>query len=255
MANKAIFRPVVNEHLTIINEGFDPASLDAWPSGMPTYPAAMGATAFVPAEIDIPELAKLPVRQARESIVASAYKWDHFLNIKSVDEPMARLLLQDEAQSQVLSLDLMLPIRSVQVGNRMVPVFVVRWARSLASSMTDALAVAGTMEQGTRMDEIKVEVDEIDLVAALLKQNGERLDPCFVRKVEKFPDLLSVSVLTPISEAAQITFYKSLGDYCYQCGTSGVSVQKCSQCLQASYCSRECQVKNWSFHKKTCTKR
>lgn len=117
------------------------------------------ATAFGSTEDAIPEFAKLPVRRVRETIIAAAHMWDDFLRIKSDDEPMMRLLLQDEAQTQVLSLDL---VRVVQGGERNnVPVFVVRWVWSLASSMKDALAAIGTMERGTKMSEIKVEVDEI----------------------------------------------------------------------------------------------
>jgi hypothetical protein len=102
------------------------------------------------------------------------------------------------------------------------------------------------------MGEIPVEVDEIELMAALLEKNAERLDPSFVRSVEKHPQILSVSFLTPITEAAQNAFYQSLEAYCYQCGTSGVDVLKCSRCKQAAFCSKECQKKNWKFHKQSC---
>jgi len=252
LANKALFQPAVNDHLIAIPRDFNPESCDPWYKGIPTEQAALNASGFV-AEGNIPESAKLPVRRVRENVVAAAHAWDLWLMKQSSrGDPMMRLLLQDEAQTQVLSLDLVPPIRSLRVGDSTVPVYVVRWAHSLASSMQNALAVMGTMPRNTKMGEIPVQVDEIEIMAAVLKKTGERLDQSFVQSVKKHPHLLSVGVLAPISLENQNAFYQSLGDYCFQCGTSGVDVQKCSICLKASYCSKECQKKNWKFHKKSC---
>ena len=38
---------------------------------------------------------------------------------------------------------------------------------------------------------------------------------------------------------------------CAQCGSSG-PLQKCSKCLVASYCSKDCQVSHWPQHKRGC---
>ena len=255
MANKAIFCPTVNANLVIVEkEVFDPSALEPWPRERPTYQAAFNASVFNVAEDGISDSYKLPVRRMRENIVIAGKQWDRFLLQRSDGEPMCRTLLQDDAQTQVLTLDLVLPIRTLTVRGQVMPVFVVRFAHSLASSMEAAFAVMGTMERNTKMGTIPVEVDEIELMAALLRRNAEKLDPSFVRSIEKDPHVLSVSFLTPISDNAQINFYKSLGDYCHQCGTSEVAVQKCSQCLQAAYCSRECQRKNWKFHRGFCKK-
>ncbi len=46
-------------------------------------------------------------------------------------------------------------------------------------------------------------------------------------------------------------------DICDTCGTmesSKVKIKKCSVCLQAKYCSRECQTAAWSTHKLQCCK-
>lgn len=113
------------------------------------------------------------------------------------------------------------------------------------------MAVFGTIERNTRMHEITVEIDEIELTAALLKENAAQLETYFVQSVQKYPHTLSVSVLTPITEASMTAFYESLGDYCHQCGTAGVFVLKCSRCRKATYCSKECQKKNWKWHKQS----
>jgi len=254
LANKALFRPVVNDHLISIEQGFDPSSEEPWPSGFPTYQPARIAAAFGMDESLIPEFAKLPVRRMRENIVVAAHNWDRAFREMTSDEPMVRQLLQDKAQTQVLSLDLVPPVRVRMIRGVPTPIFVVRWAHALATNMDESMAIIGTMERNTRMGEIPVLPDEIELMAELLRKNGERLDPAFVRSVEKHPHLLSVSVLVPITEAAQIAFYESLGEYCHQCGTSGTPTLRCSACQQARYCSKVCQRQNWKHHKTICRK-
>ena len=39
---------------------------------------------------------------------------------------------------------------------------------------------------------------------------------------------------------------------CQVCGDVGN--KKCARCLNARYCSRECQAKDWKTHKTVCTK-
>lgn len=221
MANKALFRPIVNDHLITVPRDFNPESCEPWPESIFTEEAARLHSGLVRGSIeaDIPEFAKLPVRRVRENIVAVASRWDMWLNQSSRNEPMARFMLQDEAQTQVMSLDMVPPIRTLRVDDVNVPIFVVRWAHSLASNMDDALAVIGTMPRGTKMGEIPVEVDEIELMAAILKETGKRLDQSFVRSVSKHPQVLSVGVLAPIPLDNQNSFYRSLGEYCFQCGS------------------------------------
>eukprot|EP01114_Cavostelium_apophysatum_P023182 TRINITY_DN8656_c0_g1_i1.p1 TRINITY_DN8656_c0_g1~~TRINITY_DN8656_c0_g1_i1.p1 ORF type:complete len:274 (-),score=19.54 TRINITY_DN8656_c0_g1_i1:126-947(-) len=40
---------------------------------------------------------------------------------------------------------------------------------------------------------------------------------------------------------------------CKYCSKLGEDLKKCGKCRKAVYCSRECQVKDWSVHKRTCT--
>jgi len=46
------------------------------------------------------------------------------------------------------------------------------------------------------------------------------------------------------------------GNFCTGCGKrdTGESFLRCSACEKTRYCSKECQVKCWSFHKKECQK-
>jgi hypothetical protein len=41
------------------------------------------------------------------------------------------------------------------------------------------------------------------------------------------------------------------GPVCIGCGVRGAH-NRCSKCKKAAYCSRECQVKDWPIHRKTC---
>jgi hypothetical protein len=84
--------------------------------------------------------------------------WDiRFLREVPRGEPMVRLMLQDEAQTQVGCLDLVLPVRTLRVETgSTIPIFVVRWAQAFASNMETSLAVVGTMERHTKMGQIPV---------------------------------------------------------------------------------------------------
>lgn len=39
---------------------------------------------------------------------------------------------------------------------------------------------------------------------------------------------------------------------CYYCGNSGGKLSYCSRCRMIKYCNKECQIKDWTNHKKTC---
>jgi len=245
-ANTALFHPKVNEKLILpgLREGaFDPRN-QTWPVGAPTEMALRIHSNFPSATI--PEDIMLPVRRMRETIVVAGRRWHNFLVTKKRKEPMARLMLQDEAQTQVLCLDLVLPIRQFTIPGSIVvvPIFVVRWAHVLAAGMDGTMAVLATMERNTKMSNV-----ERELLVALLKENAKRLDSQFVASAEKHSHLLSVSFFTSISEEMQTEFYDSLSSYCFKCATTGVTTQKCARCCVASYCSRQCQKAHWKYHK------
>jgi len=39
---------------------------------------------------------------------------------------------------------------------------------------------------------------------------------------------------------------------CFECGSSTSKLSQCGSCHLAQYCSKECQIKNWSSHRKLC---
>ncbi|CAB9512973.1 expressed unknown protein [Seminavis robusta] len=252
-ANTAVFQPNVNGKLLpseVPDNDFDPRQGNPWPDSVPTEKFLRVHSDFP--NTTIPEEFKLPVRRLRETICVAGHRWQHFFTQeRGKKTPMVRLLLQDGAQSQVLTLDLVLPIQSLVLQSGMVvPIFVVRYAHVMASNMQSAVAVMSTMVRNTPMGEIPAEVDEIVLFANLLKENGKRLAPAFVRSVEQHKKLLKVSFFTSISEEMQQAYCDSLKSYCFRCGTSDVKTQKCARCQKATYCSRQCQRFHWKYHKR-----
>ena len=253
--NTAVFQPAISDHLLLLdrNACFDPSNSTPWPFGVPTEGRMRQHAAFTAADCNVPEFAKLPVRRVRETLVCLARRWDDLplqALQESGSEPMPRLLLQDEAQTQVMSLDLVLPIRSLTLadGSLTIPIFVVRWMHCKGTDgLRGALSMMETMERGTNMAEIPVEVDEIEFLAEFLEKNTQLMDSTYVQKEGKRH--LSVSVITSISDDMQNSHYKSIRAYCHQCGTSGCDMMKCSRCKRVQYCSRFCQKKNWKYHK------
>ena len=75
--------------------------------------------------------------------------------------------------------------------------------------------------------------------------------------IQKHLNLLSFSFFTSISEEVRKDSMvdPSLDSYCFNCGTSGETTEKCSGCRVASYCSRQGQKQNWKYHKHKCCKK
>mmetsp|Transcript_3215 Transcript_3215/g.7168 ORF Transcript_3215/g.7168 Transcript_3215/m.7168 type:complete len:344 (+) Transcript_3215:498-1529(+) len=252
--NPAVFRPVISDHLLLLTNRFNPSRLNVWTSrGLRTLEVGIRHfAAFQDNDHEVPEFAKLPVRRLRETHVALGRRYDEFLKQKRPNEPMGRMILQDDAQTQALNIDLVLPVREMEVGGVKFPVFVVRWMQARATDGFQKIQlVMQTMERNTRMSNIPCETDEIDLAAAHLAANAKLLDPSFVRGHAKRH--MEVSVITPISHGMQEAHYESV-KYCTQCGTSGCDLMKCSRCRKVQYCSRFCQKKSWPYHKKSCNK-
>jgi len=185
-----------------------------------------------------------------ETIAALGGRYDNFLATKDPNEPMARMILQDDAQTQALTIDLILPVRQMEVDGVVFPILPIRWMQAKATDGFDRIQLLmETMERNTRMGNMSVETDEIDFIAAFLEENTRRLDNRFIRSNGK--KHMSVSVITPISERMQKAHLEAIS-YCGQCGTSGCDLLECSRCRKIAYCSRVCQKKNWPHHKKTC---
>lgn len=61
-----------------------------------------------------------------------------------------------------------------------------------------------------------------------------------------------------ILHVLQRELYRSSLKYvCHECGNSKVKLKACEECYDAVYCSKECQVANWSTggHREVCSKR
>ena len=232
--NPAVFKPLVSEHLLLLTNRFNPSRLNVWTSTtLNTLEVGIRHfTAFQDNDHEVPEFAKLPVRRVRETHVALGRRYDEFLRQKRPNEPMGRMILQDDAQTQALNIDLILPVREMVVDGVKFPVFVVRWMQARATDGFQKIQlIMQTMEKNTRMADIPCETDEIDLVAAHLAANTKLLDPSFVRSHAKRH--MEVSVITPISHKMQEAHYESIR-YCTQCGTSGCDLMKCSRCRKVS---------------------
>ena len=207
--NPAPFHPAISDHLFLLDTSsiFDPSTCNPWPPGVSTE-AAMRRHIFARTDGPMPDLAKLPVRRVRETLVVLARRWEQFFQIKSRNEPMCRMLLQDEAHSEVMILDLILPVRVMMISGIPVPVFAVRWMHCRLTDGRHALqAISESMVQGAQMGDIEVEVDEIQLLAKILEENSKRVDSSFIQEEEQMP--LSVSALTSISAEMQELHYAS----------------------------------------------
>jgi tetratricopeptide (TPR) repeat protein len=242
--NPAVFRPEISDHLLMIDDAFDPTKLPLWPKGESMEAALREIAALTEVAS---ETFKLPVRRLRETITALGLQYDRFLAEKDPNEPMVRMFLQDDAQTQALSIDLILPIRQMEVDGIVFPIFTVRWMQARATDGFNRIQlIMQTMERNTKMANMPVETDEIDLMAAFLEECTRRLDNRFIRSNGK--KHMSVSVLTPISDSMQQSHYEVI-PHCGQCGTSGCDLMECSRCRKIAYCSRVCQKKNWPHHK------
>ena len=232
--NPAVFRPVISDHLLLLTNRFNPSRLNVWTSRtLRTLEVGIRHfSAFQDNDHEVPEFAKLPVRRLRETHVALGRRYDEFLRQKRPNEPMGRMILQDDAQTQALNIDLVLPVREMEVGGVKFPVFVVRWMQARATDGYQKIQlIMETMERNTRMSNIPCETDEIDLMAAHLAANARLLDPSFLRGHAKRH--MEVSIITPISHGMQEAHYESI-KYCTQCGTSGCELMKCSRCRKVS---------------------
>mmetsp|Transcript_8091 Transcript_8091/g.18249 ORF Transcript_8091/g.18249 Transcript_8091/m.18249 type:complete len:441 (-) Transcript_8091:82-1404(-) len=263
---KVDYIPVVSGALLLPSEYYaDPDSLPLWPSNRPFYDTLKKC--FDRSEKQEPDETKAPLRRLRETIAVAGHRWDKFLHSKTEKDPMGRLIMQDDAQTQILCMDLILPVHTSSFGGMdELPLFTIRWVHSGLGRMEHAMMAMTSMEPGTKMGEIETETDEIELMAKLLMANTVNLSSEF-KTNHRHPriehqGLLRVSVLTEIPFKLQQEYYRNLGDYCNRCGASGhdnegtldgtFKVMKCSKCKSAQYCSRECQRVHWKVHKTNC---
>ena len=248
------YKPVLTPAITtkVIPNNLDPSTLPEWPSALNLETESRRT--FGPDEHKVSEEEKLPLRRVRETLVVLGHRVNRYYKKRQQEQNYAalRILLQDEAQSEAVILDILEPPRQFTVNNLVLPLFVVKWGHARASNQDHALKILSTLPENAMMSEIPSELDEISLMAEMLKANAARLSQNFVNGIGA-PATLAVSVLTAIPLSLQTAYYEELeGEYCRRCGTAGVKMLRCSQCKQAKYCSRECQKKHWKYHKGSC---
>mmetsp|Transcript_45309 Transcript_45309/g.90744 ORF Transcript_45309/g.90744 Transcript_45309/m.90744 type:complete len:182 (+) Transcript_45309:82-627(+) len=83
----------------------------------------------------------------------------------------------------------------------------------------------------------------------------------FQKQAEKNQDILRAMALSQAEgEGAEADSrliqerYEQIAETCTACGKQG-KVQRCSKCKSAAYCGKECQLSDWTAHKKECKRR
>lgn len=267
--------------------GLNPSTLADWPEDGTPDPATgrgpleaafVGAFSFREKIMSQqphgkPSPADDPMYHVKESMVVMARHCDKFRG----KEPIPRISLQDEAQSELIFIDVIGvkvipgPADHVTGERDVVPAIVVRYSYFTASNrqaMMDSfsgmvamkvqhdVAMGYTREasersvsHGANMPSHKA---EIATARSILDSSRQRLHPEWVRREsEGLAPNWSVSVLLPVTKEAEEPAPEK--EVCAGCGASaGVKLLSCARCKTQRYCSKECQVACWKVHKKVC---
>ena len=239
------YRPVVTPAIEML-----PANLD--PSILPAYPLEIQDSTDESVNVyedKAREAMTLPLQRVREKIVALCKQALELYRQGADQETTISIALRDEAKSEVLRLEIVDPIRSISLPDpnadpAPVPLLVIRWFHMRASNQAAAVLPEATVDIACRLDEMA-------LLAEILKVNATKLEPSFVFQT-KASAPFALSALANIPVKCETNYYAQLGDYCHRCGTSGTKMFRCSRCKAVKFCSRVCQKKNWKHHKNEC---
>lgn len=284
-------RPVASVQEPTLNSkaapprGLDPSTLPAWPRDLSPVSGSKGhlelafQQAFSMQEMfqshagGKPTPESNPLYHVKESLLCIAQRCDERFRDKL---PVPRFALQDEAQTEVIFIDV-IDVRIVDEDrSRMTdspgtPLFIVRWAYYTAGSMRtfiDGIQASMKMkldaDRASGFSKKKAEKAgsqnmpshpaEIALAKCVLETNGKRLDPTFVQKAsEGLVEGWRVSCFQPITKEAEKK-PETAKEICAKCGEAGGSrtLLTCARCKVQKYCSKECQVADWKAHKKCC---
>lgn len=265
-----------------VEKGLDPSTLAAWPVGKKLSDRFQDCFSFREKMMNSmgekPRAEDDPLYHVRESLYAMSDRMDECTRKKL---PFPRFSVQDEAQSEVIMIDVVdvktgptgwadfgAVDASLEPPKTEVPLFVVRYAYYTSGNMkTFVDSMPASMQMKTDFDRrngftlaqakaagfqnMPSHLKEIAIIRSLLETNRKRLLPAFVeRMAEGLPECWKVSALQPVSKDADAAPLSK--EVCSKCGKEGEKLLNCARCKVQKYCSKECQVADWKAHKKTC---
>ena len=249
------FKPVVTPAIDLLPANLDPNNLDVYIH----QPEKEKDDSCIGAENYGKET--LPLQRVREKIVSIGKKAyalqqqrEQRTETETDDNSPISISLRDEAKSEVLRLEIAEPVRLLRRSTSddpnadsspsAEPLLIVRWFHMRCSNQAAVAQPEATLNIESRLDEMA-------LLAEILKTNATKLEPSFVFQT-KTSAPFALSALATIPSQYETNYYKELGEHCHRCGTSDTKMFRCSRCKKVTFCSRVCQKKNWKYHKNEC---
>ena len=249
------FKPVVTPAIDVLPTNLDPSTLSAFEYHLEEEKD----NSCKSAEKCVKET--LPLQRVRKKIFSigkHAYalqqQREQGTETEASDNSPISIALRDEAKSEVLRLEIVEPVRllssstsddpNADSSSSVEPLLIVRWFHMRCSNQAAVAQPEATLNMESRLDELA-------LLAEILKANATKLEPSFVF-LTKATAPFALSALATIPAQCETTYYDELGEYCHRCGTSGTKMFHCSRCKVVTFCSRVCRKKNWKYHKNEC---
>eukprot|EP00554_Chaetoceros_debilis_P002496 CAMPEP_0194090132 /NCGR_PEP_ID=MMETSP0149-20130528/37637_1 /TAXON_ID=122233 /ORGANISM="Chaetoceros debilis, Strain MM31A-1" /LENGTH=405 /DNA_ID=CAMNT_0038774279 /DNA_START=100 /DNA_END=1314 /DNA_ORIENTATION=- len=244
------YNAVINDAVHGINLGFNVIALDDFPRDkllLNAFESQFLVNMF-PRQDEEPS--KRPLYQVRKLFTTFGSFLDTAIQGK---QALPRIYLQDEAQSEVLNMDIIaikLSVGEFAPGLKVrLPIIVVAWSRVRSGDFKGMQASLRALHPGTPMGEIRAAPHEIELFAKIIEANSALVaseDLSFLREnVLKDTPTLNIGVIAPISSKKNDEYYELLGNYCDLCATSQCVLKNCSRCKVVMYCSKSCQKSGW----------
>ena len=253
-----LYTAVLNDAVHGIPLGLDVIALDDFPRDKPMVNAfeSQFLVSMHPHQSEEPS--GRPLYQVRKMFTTVGMFLDCAIQEKKA---LPRIFLQDEAQSEVLNMDIIaikLSVGEFAPGVKWrLPIIVVALSRVKSGDIQGLTASLRALQPGTPMGEIRAAPHEIELFAKIIEANAALVSSealSFIRKhvLKDTATLINIGVIAPISTKDNDKYYELLGDYCDFCTASQCILSKCSRCKVVKYCSRSCQKAGWRKHKTIC---